>query len=79
MITTAATPLLDGLRSDLGQRRIGAGLTRLEEYWSKSDGFVESDPQTPYVLCYVAQWVDAGWRDIDIVQSGLRLFPLGRR
>lgn len=31
------------------------------------------------LLCYVAQWVDAGWRDVDIVQNGLGAFPKGRR
>ena len=75
----SSTSLLEGLRADLGQRRIGAGLTRLEQYWSGRGGFDPADPETACLLCYIAQWVDAGWRDIDVVQTGLAAFPSGAR
>ena len=75
----SSTALLEGLRADLGRRRIGAGLTRLEQYWSKTGGFDASDPEAACLLCYIAQWVDAGWRDIDVVQNGLAAFPAGSR
>ena len=71
--------LLNGLRGDLGMRRIGSGMSRLDEYWSKSGRLDPKQPDAPGLLCYIAQWVDAGWRDIDVVQDGLGGFPKGRR
>ena len=71
--------LLTGLREDLGSRRIGSGQARLDHYWEKAGQIQPHDPDGASVLCYVAQWVDAGWRDIDIVQDGLRTFSAGRR
>ena len=38
-----------------------------------------NNPEAPGLLCYIAQWVDAGWRDVDVVQDGLGGFPKGRR
>ncbi len=74
-----ATDLLQGLRSDLGMRRIGSGMARLDEYWAKSGRLDPKSPAAPSLLCYIAQWVDAGWRDVDVVQDGLGGFPKGRR
>ena len=54
-------------------------MARLEQYWSKAGRFDPSDPDSAALICYVAQWVDAGWRDIDIIQNGLDLFPSGGR
>src|SRR5437763_9956469 len=79
MTQTAAADLLQGLRSDLGMRRIGSGMARLNEYWATFGRLDPADPDAPALLCYVAQWVDAGWRDIDVVQNGLCAFPKGRR
>ena len=73
------TDLLPGLREDLGLRRIGSGMARLDEYWSETGRLDPKDPDAPSLLCYVAQWVDAGWRQIDTVQDGLCAFPKGRR
>ena len=79
MVTAVETTLLDGLREDLGLRRIGSGMARLDEYWAESGHLDPRDPDTPSLLCYVAQWVDAGWREVDVVQNGLDAFPAGRR
>src|SRR5947199_9044730 len=76
----AARPdLLTGLRADLDSRRIGSGQARLDEYWAGARLVESADPDSASILCYVAQWVDAGWRDIDVVQEGLRRFPQGQR
>jgi tetratricopeptide (TPR) repeat protein len=54
-------------------------MARLDEVWSRADHLDPDDPDSAGLLCYVAQWVDAGWRDVDIVQRGLGAFPKGRR
>jgi tetratricopeptide (TPR) repeat protein len=71
--------LLPGLRGDLGMRRIGSGMARLDEYWTRSGGLAAEHPDAPGLLCYIAQWIDAGWRDVDVVQNALGAFPKGRR
>jgi len=75
--------LLAGLRADLGQRQIGRGMALLDDFWSElssNPGHLDShNPDSAALLCYIAQWVDAGWRDVDIVQNGLGAFPKGRR
>src|SRR5689334_14088631 len=79
MLSAVRTDLVDQLREDLGLRRIGGGMARLDEYWSETGRLDPDDPDSPSLLCYVAQWVDAGWREIDSVQDGLVAFPAGRR
>ena len=71
--------MLEGLQEDLGLRRIGSGMARLDDYWSETGRLDPRDPDAPALLCYVAQWVDAGWREVDTVQDGLCAFPKGRR
>lgn len=60
-------------------RRIGSGMARLNEFWVHSGRLDSSHPDSAGLLCYVAQWVDAGFRDIDVIQNGLSAFPKGRR
>ena len=60
-------------------RRIGSGMARLDEYWVQSGRIDPDHPDSPGLLCYLAQWVDAGWREIDVIQNGLSAFPKGRR
>jgi tetratricopeptide (TPR) repeat protein len=79
VVLSNSTDLLDNLRADLGQRQIGRGMARLDELWSRSGQMDPQDPNAASLLCYVAQWVDAGWRDVDVVQNGLGVFPKGRR
>src|ERR1700678_366844 len=79
MVSGSSNELLDGLREHLGQRQIGQGMARLDEVWSRTGRLDPQDPHSAALLCYVAQRVDAGWRDIDIVQTGLGAFPKGRR
>jgi tetratricopeptide (TPR) repeat protein len=71
--------LLQGLRQDLGKRRVESGMSRLDEYWVQYGRLDSHHSDAAGLLCYVAQWVDAGWRDIDVVQDGLSAFPKGRR
>jgi tetratricopeptide (TPR) repeat protein len=79
MAVNLGNTLLEDLRADLGQREIGRGMARLDEVWSRSGHLDSNDPDSAGLLCYIAQWVDAGWRDVDIVQDGLGAFPKGRR
>ena len=79
MVLGNSGDLLDDLRADLGQRQIGRGMARLDELWSRTGHLDPHDQNSAALLCYVAQWVDAGWRDVDIVQNGLGAFPKGRR
>jgi len=79
MVSAVHTELLAGLREDLGQRRIGSGMARLDQYWAETGRLNPRNPDAAALLCYVAQWVDAGWRDIDVVQDGLSAFPKGQR
>lgn len=74
-----AVDLLNGLRADLGLRRIGSGMARLDKYWATTGRLDAKHPDAAGLLCYIAQWVDAGWRDVDVVQDGLGAFPKGRR
>ncbi len=83
MIAGRSSDLLEGLRADLGQRQIGRGMARLDGLWadlSSGPGYWGArNSDSAALLCYVAQWVDAGWRDVDVVQTGLGAFPKGRR
>ncbi len=54
-------------------------MSRLDENWPSSGRLDTREENAACLLCYVAQWVDAGWRDIDVVQHGLESFPAGRR
>jgi len=54
-------------------------MARLDSYWEATGRLDPYDPDAAPLLCYVAQWVDAGWRDVDVVQDGLAHFPKGRR
>lgn len=71
--------LVQGLRCDLGMRRIGSGMARLDEFWARAGKLDPGHRDAAALLCYIAQWVDAGWRDIDVVQHALGAFPKGRR
>lgn len=79
MVSAIGAGLVDGLREDLGLRRIGSGMARLDNYWAEVGRLDPQDPDAPTLLCYLAQWVDAGWRDVDAVQDGLGAFSKGRR
>ncbi len=80
MVTAVHKGLLDSLREDLGYRRIGSGMARLDGYWEQMNGRVDPhDPDSASLLCYLAQWVDAGWREIDVIEEGLAAIPKERR
>src|SRR5215472_6699559 len=80
MVTAVHKGLLDSLREDLGYRRIGDGMARLDAYWEQMGRRVDPrDPDAASLLCYLAQWVDAGWREIDAIEEGLAAIPKERR
>lgn len=79
MVPVAKLELLEGLRRDLGLRRIGSGMARLDEFWDAHGALDPGQPGSAALLCYIAQWVDAGWREVDVVREGLRAFPQGSR
>jgi tetratricopeptide (TPR) repeat protein len=54
-------------------------MSRLDEFWVQSGRLDPAHPDAAGLLCYISQWVDAGWRDIDVIQNGLSAFPKGRR
>src|SRR3954471_7079815 len=56
MALAVSTNLLEGLREDLGQRRIGSGTARLDDYWERVGRFDPQNPDAAGILCYVAQW-----------------------
>ncbi len=51
----------------------------MDEYWGVTGRFDPHSPSAAPMLCYIAQWVDAGWRGIDVVQDGLGSFTKGNR
>ena len=54
-------------------------MSRLDEYWVRTGRLDPNHEDAAGLLCYISQWVDAGWRDIDVIQDGLSAFPKGRR
>ena len=78
-VSGVSSDLLEGLRDDLGLRRIGSGMARLDEYWAAQRAIsTRAIPTAAALLCYVAQWVDAGWRDVDVGPGRPRRVPQGR-
>lgn len=71
--------LLLELTEDLGNRRIGAGIARLER---NSDLFATLSPDQPnagkLVAC-LAQWVDVGYDQPKLIEELLSRFPQSRR
>ncbi len=68
-------PFLDEMRQSLGQRRMRDGLRRLEEEaWLLE----KLSPVWKHAAAFVgccAQWVDAGFRDAEVVRRLLARFP----
>lgn len=54
-------------------------MARLDDYWGRNGRLDSAHQDAPALLCYIAQWVDLGWRDTDVIQAGLTAFPKGRR
>jgi tetratricopeptide (TPR) repeat protein len=66
--------LLDDMRRDLSQRRIRHGLARLND----QENVFELSPDQEHAAAFVgycAQWVDAGFRDAELVRTLLARFP----
>src|SRR5690242_16269449 len=72
---TVSAALLSALRHDIVERRIASGMARLDEH----AGFLQTlDPvseHAPQIVWRLAQWVDVGWRDVDLLQAILARVP----
>jgi tetratricopeptide (TPR) repeat protein len=66
-----AGSLLAGLRQDIIERRIRSGMKRLETHSPLFESLDPSRGDGAQLLWRLAQWVDAGWRDISLVTSAL--------
>jgi tetratricopeptide (TPR) repeat protein len=67
--------LLAELRQDIIERRIRSGMERLDENIRLVEAVSPSTQGGAELVWRLAQWVDAGWRDIAIVQSAVGRFP----
>jgi tetratricopeptide (TPR) repeat protein len=70
-----ALSLLDGLRQDIIERQMRSGMDRLDAHLSLLQEMDARSTHAPQIIWRVAQWVDAGWRDISIVQAALSRLP----
>lgn len=66
--------LLDRLREDLVLRRIDDGLSSLEGYRHNLESLDPTQGDGAVLLGYLAQWVDIGFRDTDLVERVLARF-----
>jgi tetratricopeptide (TPR) repeat protein len=67
--------LLDELRDHLGYRRISHGIALLEEAMPLVRQLAPGQPRAGECLGLIAQWVDAGFRDTNLLQELLERFP----
>jgi len=70
---------LDDLRDDLVFRRIGCGMQRLDAHRDLIEHFDAAAPNAVPFLSYLAQWVDVGYGDAELVRRLLACFPQSRR
>ncbi len=70
---------LDDLRDDLVCRRIGCGMQRLDAHRELIEHFDAGAPNAVPFLSYLAQWVDVGYGDAEMVRGLLACFPQGPR
>ena len=68
-------PSLSALRDDLGFRRIGQGIQRLESLRPQIDSFQPDAPHAGVFIGLVAQWVDAGFDSPLLLSQLLSKFP----
>jgi tetratricopeptide (TPR) repeat protein len=77
--TRISASLISGLRDDIIARRIRSGMARLDQH----AGFLQSlDPASEHaaqIIWRLAQWVDAGWRDVDLIRELLARTPASLR
>jgi tetratricopeptide (TPR) repeat protein len=66
---------LDEMRQDLAQRRVRSGLRRLEDEAGLLDDLSPTQQHAAAFVGYCAQWVDAGFRDVEVVRTLLSRFP----
>lgn len=72
-------PVLAQLRDDLGRRRIRAGIETLERLRPEIETLNPSCRGTGVFLGLIAQWVDAGFEDEELLVRLLERFPPGER
>lgn len=66
---------LDDMRQDMAQRRIREGLRRLEEQAGLLEDLAPAQQHAAPLVGYCAQWVDVGFRDVEVVRILLARFP----
>jgi tetratricopeptide (TPR) repeat protein len=67
------------LREHLAQRRIGSGLSALENSRGLFESVHPDNPGTTVLLGYLAQWVDVGYSSPAIIQTILTRYPAESR
>jgi tetratricopeptide (TPR) repeat protein len=67
------------LREHLVLRRIGCGMQRLDAHREFIEHFDPAAPNAVPFLSYLAQWVDVGYGDAELVRTLLARFPPGAR
>lgn len=78
-IRTLSGQLRVDLRQDMLQRRITAGIARLDQHRSEIESLDVSVPNAGEFIWRISQWVDAGWACIDAMTSLLGRIPPGCR
>jgi tetratricopeptide (TPR) repeat protein len=74
-MTDITSAFLAELRDDLVFRRIDCGLRRLDQHRDLVESFDATAPNAVPFLSYLAQWVDVGYGDAEMVRSLLTGFP----
>jgi tetratricopeptide (TPR) repeat protein len=70
-----SSEVLQQLRILIQDRRIGAGIALLEQHKQLFGAVTPGDPYTGLAIDLLAQWVDVGFEDEDLLQSVLSRFP----
>lgn len=71
--------LLRDLTDDLGNRRIAAGISKLEQQMDLLSALTPGQPNAGKLLACLAQWVDVGYERPELVQRVLSRFPQSSR
>jgi tetratricopeptide (TPR) repeat protein len=71
--------LLDQLRDHLGNRRIAQGIRLLEDFAPVVAALRPDTPRAGTLVGLIAQWVDAGFEDEELLRRLLAAFPASAR
>jgi tetratricopeptide (TPR) repeat protein len=81
MLPTPVTEpaFLNVLQSDLLERRIQHGFELLESNKAAWSPFDPQQEKAEELVALLAKWVDAGFRDVEVIEEALARFPRGSR